>query len=140
MKNFKDYTLKICICLIVLLVTAGLYVECPNFQMVFGIDNQTSPISKIDLSNTDIDATEINAEEVDSLRVATAVAKKMASTMKNRRMERVPACLLIPIVLSEKNPYYFEINQRLAELPTKRSGLLQQYVHEKDGKKRITTT
>lgn len=140
MNGFKDYTVKICMCLIVLLVVAGLNVECPNFQMVFGINNQTSPVLKIDLSNTDIDATEVYAEELDNLRMSTVVAKKMTGTMKNRRMERLSADVFLPIFLSEKVQHYFEMNQRLVELPAKHSGLLLQYVHDMDGKKRITTT
>jgi len=111
-----------------------------NFQMVFETDNQTYPVSKIDLSDTNIDVTELYAEEVDSLRAASVVAKKLASTIKTQRMERLSADLSIPTLLSGKIPYYLESNQRLAKLPTNRSGLLLQYVHDKDGKKRKTTT
>lgn len=139
-RKFKEYAREMCICLIVLLVMAGLYVECPNFQMVFETHNQTSPIFEIELSDSNMDVAEIYAEEVSHLRTATVVAAKLANTVKNGRMERLPVDLCIPMILSEKIPYYLEMNQRLAELPTNRSGLLLQYVHDKDGKKRITTT
>lgn len=140
MRGFKEYTKKICMCLIVLLVMAGLHFECPNFQIIFETDNQTYPVSKIDLSDTNIDVTELYAEEVDSLRAASVVAKKLASTIKTQRMERLSADISIPTFLSEKIPYYLESNQRLAKLPTNRGVLLLQCVHAKDGKKRRTTT
>lgn len=139
-KGFKEYTGKICMCLIVLLVVTGLYFECPNFQMVFGTKNQTSHATKIDFSDTNLDATELYAEEVDSLRTASVVAKKLASVIRHSKVERLPADVFLPTILSGKIPYYFEMNQRLAELSTNRNGLLLQYVHDKDGKKRKTTT
>lgn len=140
MRGFKEYAGKICMCLIVLLVMAGLYFQYPKFQMTFDMTNQTYPSAKFELSDTNIGDTALYTEEVGSLRAANVVAKKMASTIKNRRMERLPADLSIPTLLSEKIPYYIEMNQRLAELPVNRSGLLLQYVHDKDGKKRKTTT
>lgn len=139
-KGFKEYAGKICMCLIVLLVVTGLYFECPNFQMVFGTKNQTSHATKIDFSDTNIDATELYAQEVDSLRTASVVAKKLASVIRHSKIERLPADVFIPTILSGKIPYYFEMNQRLEELSNNRSGLLLQYVHDKDGKKRKTTT
>lgn len=140
MRGFKEYAGRICMCLIVLLVMAGLYFQYPEFQMTFDMTDQTYPSAKFELSDTNIGDTALYTEEVGSLRAANVVAKKMASTIKNRRMERLPADLSIPTLLSEKIPYYIEMNQRLAELPTNRSGLLLQYVHDKDGKKRKTTT
>lgn len=136
MSGFKEYAGKICMCLIVLLVMAGLHLHCPEFQMTFEMTNQTYPSTKFDLTDTNIDKTALYTEEVGSLRAANVVAKKLASTIKNRRMERLSADLSIPTLLLEKIPYYIEMKQRLAELPTNRRGLLLQYVHDKDGKKR----
>lgn len=140
MKGFRKYTRKICMFLIVLLVTAGLSFECPNFQMVFETTNHTSHTTKFDFSDTSLDATELYVEEVDSLRAASIVAKKIARISKNANTERLSADTFLPAVLSGKTPYYFKMNQRLAELSNNRSGLLLQYVHDKDGKKRKTTT
>lgn len=140
MKGFRKYTGKICKFLIVLLVTAGISFECPNFQMIFEITNHTSHTTKFDFSDTSLDATELYVEEVDSLRAASIVAKKIARISKNANTERLSADTFLPAVLSGKTPYYFKMNQRLAELSNNRSGLLLQYVHDKDGKKRKTTT
>lgn len=140
LKSFKEYTGKICMCLIVLLVVAGLHFECPNVRMVFGTNAQTSHTTKIDLSDTNIDATELYAEEVDSLRAASVVAKKMASVTRHSKIERLPVDVFLPTILSGKIPYYFERNQRLAEVSTNRNDLLLQFVHDKDGKKRKITT
>lgn len=140
MKGFRKYTGKICMCIMVLLVVAGLSFECPNFQMVFETSNPTSHTTKIDFSDTNIDATELYAEEVDSLRTANIVAKKLVSAIRYSKIKRLPVDVFLPTILSGKIPYYFEMNQRLAELFTNRSGLLLQYVHDKDGKKRQITT
>ena len=140
MKGFRKYTGKICKFLIVLLVTAGISFECPNFQMIFETTNHTSHTTKFDFSDTSLDATELYVEEVDSLRAASIVAKKIARISKNANTERLSADTFLPAVLSGKTLYYFKMNQRLAELSNNRSGLLLQYVHDKDGKKRKTTT
>lgn len=140
MKGFRKYTGKICKFLIVLLVIAGISFECPNFQMIFETTNHTSHTTKFDFSDTSLDATELYVEEVDSLRAASIVAKKIARISKNANTERLSADTFLPAVLSGKTPYYFKMNQRLAELSNNRSGLLLQYVHDKDGKKRKTTT
>ena len=140
MKGFRKYTGKICKFLIVLLVTAGISFECPNFQMILETTNHTSHTTKFDFSDTSLDATELYVEEVDSLRAASIVAKKIARISKNANTERLSADIFLPAVLSGKTPYNFKMNQRLAELSNNRSGLLLQYVHDKDGKKRKTTT
>ena len=140
MKGFRKYTGKICKFLIVLLVTAGISFECPNFQMIFETTNHTSHTTKFDFSDTSLDATELYVEEVDSLRAASIVAKKIARISKNANTERLSADTFLPAVLSGKTSYYFKMNQRLAELSNNRSGLLLQYVHDKDGKKRKITT
>lgn len=140
MRGFKKYAGKICMCLMVLLVITGLRFECPKFQMTFGMTDQTYPSTKFELSDTNILDTALYTEEVGSLRAANVLAKKLASTIRNQRMERLPADFSVLAFLSEKIPYYLAMNQRLVALPTNRSVLLLQYVHEKDGKKRRTTT
>ena len=140
MKGFRKYTREICMCLIVLVVIAGFSLKCANLQMGFETANHTSHITKIDLSDTSLGTAELYAEEVNSLRTASIVAKKLASVMKTAKTVRLPADTIFPAIQPDKTPYYFEMNQRLAELFSNRSFLLLQYVHDKDGKKRKTTT
>lgn len=137
MKSIRKVADRICMILIVLLVITGLYFECPNLQMTFATDTKTEQTVTLDLSGQIVDATELYTEEVGSFRTASIVARKIASVVQSRKLQRLPVDLSVPIILSERIPYYIEMDQRLAELPVKQGGLVLRYIHEKDGKKRI---